>query len=184
MSERMDERLGNARAYIALGANVGPRRATIEWALRTLDASEGVRVAARSKLVTTVAVGGPADSPNFLNGAALLETSRTPHDLLALLLELEARAGRVRSRARLDAPRTLDLDLLLFDDVRIDDARLEVPHPRMEDRSFVLEPLAQIAPDLVLPRSGLRVVDRSAQLEREAARAAEAGAPLPAGAGA
>lgn len=159
-----DAARGTVDAFVALGANVGPRRATIEWALRALDACEGVRVAARSRLYTTVAVGGPAGSPNFLNGAARLVTARTPHDLLALLLELEARAGRLRSRERVDAPRTLDLDLLLYGDVAIDDARLELPHPRMEGRAFVLEPLAEIAPDLVLPRCGAPVAERLAEL--------------------
>lgn len=138
------------RAFVAVGANVGPRRATIEWALRALDRAEGVRVVARSPLVVTDPVGGPHGQPRFLNGAVELRTTRTPHDLLALLLELEARAGRVRSRARTNGPRTLDLDLLVYGDRAIADARLDLPHPRMTERTFVLEPLATIASDLVL----------------------------------
>ncbi|QDU84646.1 2-amino-4-hydroxy-6-hydroxymethyldihydropteridine pyrophosphokinase [Planctomycetes bacterium Pla163] len=152
------------RAFVALGANVGPRRATLEWALRALDASEGVRVVARSSWHRTAPVGGPVGQPAFLNGAAELETSRTPHDLLALMLELEVRTGRLRTRATQDGPRSLDLDLLLFADHIVDDARLELPHPRLEERAFVLAPLAEIAPDLVLPRCGVRVRERLAAL--------------------
>lgn len=149
---------------MALGANVGPRRATLEWALRALGAAEGVRVVRRSSWHRTAPVGGPVGQPPFLNGAAELATSRTPHDLLALMLELEVRTGRLRTRATLDGPRSLDLDLLLFEDRTIDDARLELPHPRLEERAFVLAPLAEIAPNLVLPRSGITVRERLAAL--------------------
>jgi len=165
----------STRAFVAVGANVGPRRATIEWALRALDRAEGVRVVARSRLFTTEPVGGPVGQPRFLNGAFAVETTRTPHDLLALLLELEARAGRVRSRARTNGPRTLDLDLLAFGDRTVCDARLELPHPRMAERTFVLEPLATIAPDLVLTGAvgaGRTVAEQLARLRADADRGA------------
>ncbi|MEZ5979951.1 MAG: 2-amino-4-hydroxy-6-hydroxymethyldihydropteridine diphosphokinase, partial [Planctomycetota bacterium] len=118
------------RAYVALGANLGPRRATLRWAVRALDACEGVRVLRASRLMETEAVGGPAGQPDYLNGAVELETTLAPHALLSVLLELESRAGRHRERTEKDAPRTLDLDLLAHGDAVVDDERLTLPHPR------------------------------------------------------
>lgn len=166
----MTDTNGWERAFVAVGANVGPRRATIEWAVRALDAAEGVRVVARSPLVATDPVGGPPGQPRFLNGAIEVATTRTPHDLLALLLELETRAGRRRARARTNGPRTLDLDLLVHGDARACDARLELPHPRMAHRAFVLAPLAHLAPDLVLA-NGRTVREQLQRLARDEADA-------------
>jgi len=142
-------------AYVALGSNVGDRRATIEGALAALDESPGVRVIGSSELRRTAPVGGPAGQDDYLNGAAMLRTSLAPHGLLDVLLAIEARFGRRRLERW--GPRTLDLDLLLYDDAVIDSAHLIVPHPRMHERRFVLEPLCDIAPDAPHPSLGLTV---------------------------
>jgi 2-amino-4-hydroxy-6-hydroxymethyldihydropteridine diphosphokinase len=136
-------------AYIALGANVGDRGENIRAALTKLGGSEGVTVVRVSSLIENPAVGGPADSPAFLNGAVEVLTSLSAGALLARLLEIERSIGRVR-RERW-GPRPIDLDLLLYGDQVIDAPGLAVPHPLMHQRRFVLEPLAQIAPEVVHP---------------------------------
>ncbi|MFW5653639.1 MAG: 2-amino-4-hydroxy-6-hydroxymethyldihydropteridine diphosphokinase [Planctomycetota bacterium] len=140
-------------ACISLGSNLGDRAAHINAALRRLDAlTPDVRLIAVSSLHETKAVG-PGQQPNYLNAAAMLETTLSPHDLLASMLEIEKQHGRERSIRW--AARTLDLDLLLYDDAIIDDPpTLTVPHPMMHDRSFVLDPLVEIAGDLVHPVFG------------------------------
>jgi 2-amino-4-hydroxy-6-hydroxymethyldihydropteridine diphosphokinase len=141
------------RAYVALGANLGDREATIRAALRELGEMPGVRVTAVSRLRETEPVGR-LDQPAFLNGAAALETTLGPRALLELLLELERRHGRVREGAPAQGPRTLDLDLLLYGAARIDEPGLTVPHPRLHERAFVLEPLADLDPSLEVPGKG------------------------------
>lgn len=141
------------RAYVALGANLGDRERTIRAAVAALDASPGVEVAAVSTLIETEPVGY-LDQPRFLNGAAALETSLTAGELLDLLLELERRFGRVREGVAPQGPRTLDLDLLLYGSARIDEPGLEIPHPRLHERRFVLEPLAELDPSLEVPGKG------------------------------
>jgi 2-amino-4-hydroxy-6-hydroxymethyldihydropteridine diphosphokinase len=141
------------RAYVALGANLGDREATIRAALRELGEMPGVRVTAVSRLRETEPVGR-LDQPAFLNGAAALETTLGPRALLELLLELEGRHGRVREGAPAQGPRTLDLDLLLYGAARIDEPGLTVPHPRLHERAFVLEPLADLDPSLEVPGKG------------------------------
>jgi 2-amino-4-hydroxy-6-hydroxymethyldihydropteridine diphosphokinase len=153
------------RAFVALGSNLGDRRGTLDAAVAALRASVGVRVVRVSAWVETDAVGGPPQQARYLNGALELQTGLSARALLELLLTLERRAGRVRSVR--NAPRTLDLDLLLYGDERIAEPGLEVPHPRMESRTFVLEPLAQIAPRLRLPRSGVSVRERLAELRAD-----------------
>ncbi|HEV2295475.1 MAG TPA: 2-amino-4-hydroxy-6-hydroxymethyldihydropteridine diphosphokinase [Tepidisphaeraceae bacterium] len=138
-----------ARAFIAIGANLGDRAATIRSALETLDRSDGVDVVRVSTLIENPAVGGPAESPPFLNGAAELSTTLNPHALLARLLDIERSLGRERRQRW--APRTIDLDLLLYGDEVIQTNNLTVPHPLMHERDFVLAPLAEIAPDVVHP---------------------------------
>jgi 2-amino-4-hydroxy-6-hydroxymethyldihydropteridine diphosphokinase len=137
-------------AAVALGSNLGDRRRHLDLAVDELRNLPGVRVLAVSKWIETAAVGGPADSPSYLNGALLLETDLGARDLLEALLAIERGHGRRRRPGTRDEPRTLDLDLLLFGDQRIDEPDLRVPHPRMEEREFVLAPLSEIAPDLVL----------------------------------
>jgi 2-amino-4-hydroxy-6-hydroxymethyldihydropteridine diphosphokinase len=142
-----------SRAYVALGSNLGDREATIRAALAELDAAPGVRVVAVSSLVETDPVGY-LDQPRFLNGAAALETDLSPRALLDLLLETERRHGRRREAVPAQGPRTLDLDLLLYGDAEIEEEGLQIPHPRLHERAFVLGPLAELDPALHVPRKG------------------------------
>ena len=140
------------RAYVGLGANLGDREATIHAALDALDAEDGIDVVAVSTLRETEPVG-VGEQPLFLNGAAAIETALSAPELLDRLLELEQRFGRVRI-PREHGPRTLDLDLLLDGEERIEEPGLTVPHPRLHERRFVLEPLAELAPGLEVPGRG------------------------------
>jgi 2-amino-4-hydroxy-6-hydroxymethyldihydropteridine diphosphokinase len=139
-------------AYVGLGANLGDRERTLRRALALLDDREGVVVAAVSKLRETAPVGY-VDQPPFLNGVARLETELAPRQLLRVLLDVELELGRDRSGPRF-GPRTVDLDLLVYGDVELDEADLAVPHPRLHERRFALEPLAELAPGLVVPGRG------------------------------
>jgi 2-amino-4-hydroxy-6-hydroxymethyldihydropteridine diphosphokinase len=139
-------------AYIALGANLGDREASIRSAIARLNATPDIHVTRLSSLIENPAVGGPPDSPPFLNAAAELETTLPPQSLMARLLQIESELGRQRREKW--GPRTIDLDLLLYDDQVINSPGLVVPHPRMTARSFVLAPLAQIAPDVLHPITG------------------------------
>lgn len=132
-------------AYVGLGANLGDARATLAWAVERLGDPALGRVVARSFLYRTAPVD--AGGPDYLNAVVALETALTAPALLGRLLSLERKAGRERPYRH--APRTLDLDLLLFGHATIDSADLTVPHPRMRSRAFVLVPLAEIAPDRV-----------------------------------
>jgi 2-amino-4-hydroxy-6-hydroxymethyldihydropteridine diphosphokinase len=136
-------------AYIALGSNLGDRQGTILEAVRRLRRYPGVEILAISDLIENPAVGGPPDSPPFLNGAAKVRTTLSPADLLDKLLEVERSLGRTRDVQW--GPRTIDLDLLLYGDQILHADHLTVPHPRMHERRFVLAPLAEIAPDAVHP---------------------------------
>jgi 2-amino-4-hydroxy-6-hydroxymethyldihydropteridine diphosphokinase len=150
-----------AVVHIGLGANLGDREATIRAALERLDAEEGIEVVRVSLLRETDPVGY-ADQPPFLNGVAELETELSPGELLERLLAVERDLGRVRQGPRY-GPRTIDLDLLLYGDAVVDEPGLEIPHPRMTERRFVLEPLAELDPDRVVPGRG-RVRDLLAGL--------------------
>jgi 2-amino-4-hydroxy-6-hydroxymethyldihydropteridine diphosphokinase len=138
--------------YIGLGANLGDREATIRRGLELLDGDPDVEVAAVSTLRETDPVGYE-DQPRFLNGAARLETELTPHALLERLLEVERELGRDRSGPRF-GPRTIDLDLLLYGDELVAEDGLEIPHPRLHERAFVLEPLYELDPALQVPGRG------------------------------
>jgi len=140
------------RAYVALGANLGDRERTLRAAVDALAAEDGIEVVAVSTLRETEPVG-VGEQPRFLNGAAELETTLTSRELLARLLAVEQRFGRIRIPGE-HGPRTLDLDLLLYGDEVIDEPGLAVPHPRLHERSFVLEPLVELAPGLVVPGRG------------------------------
>lgn len=155
-------------AAVGLGSNLGDRAGHLSRAVEEIGALPGVRVLAVSSWVETDPVGGPPDAPRYLNGALLLETRLPPRELLAALLRIERAHGRERTPGARDEPRTLDLDLLLQGDRALDEPDLEVPHPRLESRAFVLEPLAEIAPDLRLP-SG-RTVRRALQDLRASSR--------------
>ena len=138
-------------AYIALGANLGDPATTVLAAFAALANLPESRVLHCSSLYRTAPVGLP-DQPEFINAVAKLETTLAPEALLDALHEIEQRFGRVR--AERNGPRTLDLDLLLYDDQFIDLPRLTLPHPRLHLRAFVLQPLAEIAPDLAIPGRG------------------------------
>jgi 2-amino-4-hydroxy-6-hydroxymethyldihydropteridine diphosphokinase len=144
------------RAYVGLGANLGDREAAIENALALLPG-----VVAVSELRETEPVG-VVDQPPFLNGVAALETSLSPRELLDTLLAVERALGRER-RERW-GPRTIDLDLLLFGAEAVDEPGLTVPHPRLHERRFALEPLAELDPDLLIPGRG-RVSQLLAELD-------------------
>ena len=138
-------------AYVGLGANLGDPRRQVEQALRELNEIPDTRLRARSSLYRSDPVGYAAQ-PDFVNAVAELETRLPAARLLAELQAIEARHGRSRSFA--NAPRTLDLDLLLFGDERIAAPELTVPHPRMHERAFVLAPLVEIAPEAAIPGLG------------------------------
>jgi 2-amino-4-hydroxy-6-hydroxymethyldihydropteridine diphosphokinase len=140
------------RAYVAIGSNLGDREQTLLDAVEALRAEPDVEVAAVSSLIETDPVGF-LDQPRFLNGVVALETALPARALLDLLLEVERRFGRNRDGVPAQGPRTLDLDLLLYGDEEIDEPGLQVPHPRMHERPFVLGPLAEIAPELQITRS-------------------------------
>ena len=145
-----------ARAYVGLGANVGPREETLRQAVELLATEDGVEVVGVSTLRETDPVG-VVDQPRFLNGAVAVETSLSARELLGALLRVERELGRVRDGTRW-GPRTIDLDLLVFADEVVDEPGLRVPHPRLQERGFALEPLAELDPGLVIPGAG-RVLD-------------------------
>jgi 2-amino-4-hydroxy-6-hydroxymethyldihydropteridine diphosphokinase len=141
------------RGAIGLGSNLGDRAAHLDRAVLEIGAIPGVRFLAVSDWIETDPVGGPAGAPRYLNGVLLLETELSARRLLQELLALERAHGRVRTPTvgrGAGEPRTLDLDLLFLGDSRIDEPGLVVPHPGLEERTFVLAPLAQVAPNLVL----------------------------------
>ena len=138
-----------AVAYIGLGSNLGDRLATLRAAVQRIAALG--RIIDISGLYETEPIGY-LEQPPFLNAVVALETELAPHELLCALLGIERDLGRERSFP--NAPRTLDLDLLLVDDVTLETAALTLPHPRLRERAFVLVPLAELAPDMVPPGSG------------------------------
>lgn len=141
---------GPVRAYVGLGANLGNARDTIEGALAALANLPNTCLTARSSLYRSAPVD--AAGPDFINAVAALDTELPAADLLACLHRLENAQGRQRPYR--NAPRTLDLDLLLWDGLVIDTATLTLPHPRLHLRAFVLEPLSELAPDLEIPGRG------------------------------
>jgi 2-amino-4-hydroxy-6-hydroxymethyldihydropteridine diphosphokinase len=140
-----------ARAYVGLGANLGPKEVTLLRAVDLLAAEDGIEVLELSELRETAPVG-VVDQPEFLNGALAVETSLAPRELLDVLLRVERELGRVREERW--GPRTIDLDLLVYGDETVDEPGLRVPHPRLHERRFALEPLAELEPELEIPGLG------------------------------
>ena len=141
------------RSFVGLGANLEDPRAQIARAVELLAVEEGVELVAVSTLRETDPVGYE-DQPRFVNGAAELQTSLGAGELLERLLSIERSLGRVRGDGPRFGPRTIDLDLLLHGDARIDEPGLEIPHPRLHERRFALEPLAELDPALEIPGHG------------------------------
>ncbi len=140
------------RAYVGLGANLGPREVTLLRAVDVLAAERGVEILAVSQLRESDPVGN-VDQPTFLNGAVAVETSLSPRELLDALLRVEQELGRVRDGERW-GPRTIDLDLLVYGDKLVEEPGLRVPHPRLHERRFALEPLVDLEPELEIPGVG------------------------------
>ncbi len=140
------------RAYVGLGSNLGDREAMLRTAVDELGADPEIDVAAVSAARDTAPVGF-VDQPRFLNAVAAVDTELPARELLDRLLAVERRLGRTRDGPRF-GPRTIDLDLLLYGDERISEPGLDVPHPRLHERLFVLEPLVELQPDLVVPGRG------------------------------
>jgi 2-amino-4-hydroxy-6-hydroxymethyldihydropteridine diphosphokinase len=151
-----------AQAFIALGGNVGDVRARLERALAMLSDGDAVRLAARSSDYRTPP-WGITDQPPFINAVIAVTTSLSPHELLARMQDCERELGRDRANERRWGPRTIDLDLLAYDDIELHEPGLTLPHPRWFERAFVLVPLAEIAPNRVI--AGLRVRDALARVD-------------------
>lgn len=161
---------GSATAYIGLGANLGDAQNTIDRALDALPHLENTRLIARSSLYSSDPVGY-LDQPPFINAVAAIETSLEPKTLLERLLSLETHFGRIRSFR--NAPRALDLDLLLYGNALLSSPTLTLPHPRMHERAFVLIPLIELCPGIVIPGQGAAsalvarcIAQRVARVER------------------
>jgi 2-amino-4-hydroxy-6-hydroxymethyldihydropteridine diphosphokinase len=140
-----------SRAYLGLGSNLGDRAAMLQLAIDDLAADPAVRVVAVSHVYETAPVGGP-EQDDYLNAVVAIETDLEPRALLALAHRAEERAGRLRTVRW--GPRSLDVDVLLVGDRRVDEPDLQVPHPRLHERGFVLAPLHDVAPDLVAEPAG------------------------------
>jgi len=140
-----------ATVYIGLGANLDQPEHQLEQAFGALSRLPQTQLIARSALYRSAPVG-KIDQPDFVNAVAMLRTELSPHALLHALLDLEAKQGRVRSEP--NAARTLDLDLLLYDDRVIHEPDLDIPHPRMHQRAFVLVPLVELNPAVMIPGQG------------------------------
>ncbi len=137
-------------AYIAIGSNLGDRASTLRSAVRAIAELNNISLINESTIIETDPVGDIDQDP-YLNGVIHIQTTLPPRTLLDTLLSIESKHGRDRSKEQRWGPRTLDLDLIVYADQIIDEQGLQVPHPRLHERSFVLIPLAEIAPDLMLP---------------------------------
>lgn len=152
----------DAEALLALGGNVGDVRATFDQAITRLCDGTAVKLMARSSDYRTPP-WGVIDQPPFINAVIVVATGLSPHDLLARALAVERALGRDRTKERHWGPRPIDIDILAYDDMALNDADLTLPHPRLLERAFVLMPLAEIAPDRVV--AGFRVSDALARVE-------------------
>jgi 2-amino-4-hydroxy-6-hydroxymethyldihydropteridine diphosphokinase len=151
-----------SEAFIALGGNIGDVRATFDRAIAMVCDGGAVRLTARSSDYRTPP-WGVAEQPPFVNAVITVATSLPPHGLLARAQECERALGRDRAHERRWGPRTIDIDLLAYDDLVLNDPTLTLPHPRLFERAFVLEPLAEIAPNRVI--AGIRVREALERLD-------------------
>ncbi len=158
------------QAAIALGSNLGNRRRHLDAALAAIARAAGVEIIEPSTFIETPPFGPPGQR-DYLNAACLVRTTRSPRSLLRLLRRIECRRGRDRINGHRWGPRTLDLDLLLYDAVVMDTPELTLPHPRLHLRRFVLEPLAEVAPRMVVPTLSRTVQNLLADLDAREARA-------------
>lgn len=158
------EELEWVTAYLGLGANLGNRQKTMRQALEELAAQPTIEVVAVSSLYQTAPVG-MTDQPDFLNAAAAIRTTLMPQELLAHILQLEQKLGRLRTVRW--GPRTIDIDILMYGSEEIKQPKLTVPHPRLGERAFALVPLAEIAPDLCFPGENERLREKAARMKEE-----------------
>jgi len=142
------------RAYVGMGSNLGDRDGRLRAAIAAMNRLPGTTVVAASSVYVSAPVGTGEPQPDYYNAVAGLDTPLAPRALLEALQGIEHDAGRTRTAGIRNAARTLDLDILLIDDLVIDEDGLRVPHPRLQDRAFVLLPLAEIAPDCIVPGQG------------------------------
>ena len=155
-------------AFLSLGSNLGDRLTTLRAAVRTLTEHSEVHVALTSdvaSLYETSPVGCPADQPPYLNSVLRVRTSLAAIDFLAAVLSIETSLGRVREERW--GPRVIDIDLLFLGDTVIDSPTLTLPHPRLHERRFVLEPLSELAADMIHPRSGVSIGAVAQRLRRD-----------------
>jgi 2-amino-4-hydroxy-6-hydroxymethyldihydropteridine diphosphokinase len=144
--------VGSVRAYVGLGSNVGDREEHLRRAVELLERREGVTVVSVSAIIENPPVGGPPGQGPFLNGVAALDTTLSPRELLRACQDIEDSLGRTREVRW--GPRTMDIDILLYGDQVVGEPDLEIPHPRMHERDFVLIPLAVLAPEARHPVLG------------------------------
>lgn len=152
-----------ATVWVGVGTNLGDRDRNIESARKLIQDQRGVIFHKAASIYTTEPVGGPPQDP-YLNTVWEIETKLSPHELLSILLSIETTLGRKRSIK--NAPRIIDLDILLYSDFIINDPNLTVPHPRLHERWFALKPLADLAPDFIHPKLGKRISELLKQIEK------------------
>lgn len=151
-----------ATVYLGIGSNIGDKEKQCEEAVRHLEETGGIEFIERSRFYATKPVGGPPQE-DYLNGVVKIETARTPEELLELAKDIEKRMGREDSKVR-NSSRVIDIDILLYDDMVLISEALTVPHPDMHKRSFVLEGLSEIAPEVVHPALGKNIKELYSEL--------------------